>query len=331
MKKKVWIVAAILAAVLISGCSGKEIEESAVITELLIEQTASEMTEGTQEISEELPGADSAVTESDIGGKVTNELAKEPYEDIQVEVNGDKGTILVGTTGAPFTELLTQAKILLAEDGWDLQIKRYDDYQQLNDDVASGNLDAHLFAHPTYVESYNDVNGTSLSTVDDVLFEVYGVYSKINQDLTKINGATIAIPANVPAKGRALLFMQDMGWITLKEKVGITAILEDVIENSKNLQFVEYDRETLESVLSEADYGIIGADIAIATGWDMEEDVLQKEISDCESAKAFTSLLITTEENVQNDKMTVLSQALNAKEVKSYVEETYEGAYVLVN
>lgn len=317
MKKRVWIVSAILWALLLSGCSGTDAEKQAVVRELPIEQAADEMAEMN--------------TETDMSSEAVRELSKEPYEEIQVEVNGNKGTILVGTTGAPFTELLTQAKILLAKDGWDLQIKRYDDYLKLNEEVANGSLDAHLFAHQTYVDSYNDVNGTSLSVVDEVCYENYGVYSKINQDLTNIAGAKIAIPAGVPGKGRALLFMQDMGWITLKEKVGITAIVEDIVENSKNLQFVEYEYETLEQVLNEADYGIIGADMAIAVGFDMEEDVLQKETSSYQSAKAFTSLLITTEENVQNDKMKALSKALDEKEIKTYVEETYEGAYVLVD
>lgn len=320
MKKRVWIVSAILWALLLSGCSGTDAEKQAVVRELPIEQASDEMAEMNTETAE-----------TDMSSEAVRELSKEPYEEIQVEVNGDKGMILVGTTGAPFTELLTQVKILLAKDGWDLQIKRYDDYQQMNEDVANGNLDAHLFAHQTYVDSYNDVNGASLSVVDEVCYENYGVYSKINQDLINITNAKIAIPAGVPGKGRALLFMQDMGWITLKEKVGITAIIEDIVENPKNLQFVEYEYGTLEQVLNEADYGIIGADMAIAVGFDMEEDVLQKETSSYQSAKAFTSLLITTEENVQNDKMKALSKVLDAKEIKTYVEETYEGAYVLVD
>lgn len=328
MKKRAYIMMAVFVAVCISGCSGKDAEKQAVVRELPIGQDAGEeIPEGSEPLTETV----STNAGAGVDEEVAEELAKESYEDIQVEVNGNKGTILVGTTGAPFTELLTQAKILLAKDGWDLQIKRYDEYEKLSEDVVNGNLDAHLFAHQTYVDSYNDVNGTSLSVVNGIVYEVYGVYSKTNPDLTNINGATIAIPADVPGKGRALLFMQDMGWITLKEKAGVTAIVEDVVENPKNLQFIEYEREALGQVFNEADYGIIGADVAIAAGFDMEEDVLQKEKSSYESVSAFSSLLIATEENVQNEKMKVLSKALNSKEVKSYVEETYEGAYAFVN
>ena len=304
-------------ALFLAGCTAAGVESDTLVRELPIEQESAE-----EVIDETNPETDASESDS-----LIMEMNKEP----QVTVNGDKGTISVGTTGTPFTEILAEAKILLAEEGWDLQIVRYEDYQKLNEDVLNGTVDAHLFAHQTYVDSFNDVNGANLSVADEVICEVYGVYSKINQDLTKLSGAKIAIPTEIPAKGRALLFAQDMGWITLKEKVGITAIVEDVIENPKNLQFVEYERETLEQVLGEADYAIIGADIAIAAGFDMEEDVLQKETSSYESAKAFISLLIATEENVQNDKMTVLSKALNAKEIKTYVEEAYEGAYVLVN
>ena len=98
MKKRVWIVSAILWALLLSGCSGTDAEKQAVVRELPIEQAADEMAEMN--------------TETDMSSEAVRELSKEPYEEIQVEVNGNKGTILVGTTGAPFTELLTQAKIL---------------------------------------------------------------------------------------------------------------------------------------------------------------------------------------------------------------------------
>ena len=230
------------------------------------------------------------------------------------------------------TELLTQAKIQLAKDGWDLQIEMYDDYQKINEDVLNGTLDAHLFAHQTYMDSFNDVNGTNLVAVDKISYEVYGIYSSLNQDLTKVpGGAAIGIPQDATRKARALLFMQDIGWITLKEEVGITAILEDVIENPKNLQFKEYTQDTISQVMSETQYCVIGADMAISAGMDVEDDVLKAETDSCDSVDAFVSLLITTEENMQEEKIKVLSAALKSAQTKTYVEEIYRGALAVYN
>lgn len=310
MKKrnKMWLVSIMMGLVL-SGCNGDDTAQSAVIEELPIESEVSAATEDaekTQIVMEE----------------------KEPYEEVEVEVNGNKGSIVVGTTGAPYTELLTQAKILLAKEGWDLQIKKYDDYEKMNQDVLSGILDAHLFAHQTYVDSYNDVNGTNLVAADEVCYEVYGVYSKINQDLTMLkSGSVIGIPADATRKAHALLFMQDMGWITLNENAGMTAIMEDIAENTKNLQFKEYDSDSLSQVLEEVAYCIIGGDMAIVADLDTEEGVIKEEVTGYESVKTFTSLLVTTQENVQKDGVKALKDVLDTTEMQNYAEEYYEGAW----
>lgn len=250
----------------------------------------------------------------------------EKYEEIEVEVNGNKGTITVGTIGAPFTELLTQAKIQLAKEGWDLQIKYYDDYEKINKDVLENSIDAHFFSHQTYVDSYNDVNGTNLTAVAPICYEVYGVYSALNDDLTKISGATIGVPQDATDKARVLLFMNDLHWIVLKEGVGMTAIMDDMAENTKNLTFVEYTEDSVLQVASEVDYCIIGADMAIAAGFDIEEDIIYAETNNSAGATLFSSLLVTTEEKMEEPKLKMLVDALTSGDTMEYAAKTYKGA-----
>ena len=107
MKKRYLLGMFLLMGWLATGCQSKEEPVSAVVEELPIE-TGTEMAQN----KENKPKQDADAV------YVPEE--KEPYDGLQVEVKGDKGTITVGTTGAPFTELLTQAKLQLAEDGWDL-------------------------------------------------------------------------------------------------------------------------------------------------------------------------------------------------------------------
>ena len=329
MKKRSLIPILLILGLLMAGCADNEEGQNAMVQELPIEQ---ENTSASNDLSTENGASQSDELKSGDETVAIYESKKEPYEEVDIEVNGDKGVINVGTTGAPYTELLTQAKIQLAKDGWDLQIEMYDDYQKINEDVLNGTLDAHLFAHQTYMDSFNDVNGTNLVAVDKISYEVYGIYSSVNQDLTKVSGgAAIGIPQDATRKARALLFMQDIGWITLKEEVGITAILEDVIENPKNLQFKEYTQDTISQVMSETQYCVIGADMAISAGMDVEDDVLKAETDSCDSVDAFVSLLITTEENMQEEKIKVLSAALKSAQTKTYVEEIYRGALAVYN
>lgn len=316
MKKKVLLLLLAVICMVFAGCGNAESEKVLEVVEIPIEDNYESAESGVITYAETVsaePEAESLI-----------------FEDIEVEVNGDKGTIIVGITGAPFTELLTQAKIMLARDGWDLQVKCYDNYEQLNADVLNGTLDAHLFAHQTYVDSFNYVNKTELVCVAPVCYEVYGIYSELNQDLTKVTEATIALPDEAEKKARALLFMQDLGWITLAENVGMTAIMEDIEVNDKNLQFTEYTQDTLSDVMKECDYCIAGADTAIINGLDVEDDAIRTETKNSTSAGVYAALLVATQDKAEDVKLKTLADVLASDAMKEYVSDTYKGALDLM-
>ena len=316
MKKRYFLQAILAGCILLAGCGGTENESVAAVEEIPIEASAE--------------SAQNAVEEA-VSKEQTDAMQQvEIWEDVSVEVNGDKGTILVGTVGAPYTELLTQAKLHLAKDGWDMQIKYYEDYEKLNEDVLNSVLDAHLFAHRTYIDSYNDVNKTELVGVLPVCYEVYGIYSKLNDDLMSVGDAVIGLPQEDEKKARALLLLHDLGWITLKENRGMPTTMEDVETNNRNLQFAEYTQETLMSTMDESDYCIIGADTAIVGGLDAEEDVIRAETAGNTGADVYAALLVTTQEKSGDEKIQVLADALVSDEMAEYVYDTYKGALQLM-
>ena len=315
MKRRYLLQTILISCIMFTGCNAAESEPAAVVEEIPIE-TVAETEESTESTEPE-----------DIIAAIEQESTV--FEDVEVEVKGENGTILVGTTGTPFTELLTQAKFQMAEEGWDLQIRYYDDYAKLTEDVLNAGLDAHLFAHQTYIDSYNDVNNTELVSVAPVCYEVYGIYSAGNEDLTKISGATVALPADEEKKARALLFMQDIGWITLKGDVGMTAILEDVEANDMNIQFTEYTMDTLAEALESNDYCIIGADTAIVGGLSVEDDAIRTETNGNASAGIYATILVTTQEKAEDAGLQLLAEVLTSDITAEYVADTYEGALQL--
>ena len=297
---KIFIISMIL--MLLSGCTDNKENEALMADSVIIEETQIAIESGQQ------------------GSNISE------GEELEIVVEGNKGTITIGTIGAPYDELLTQAKIILAKEGWDVQIKTYTDHKLMNHDVLAGTIDAHLFSHQTYLDSYNDVNGTTLTSVAPICYEKYGVYSTLNDDLTKISTVVVGIPQEDTKKARTLLFLEDLGYITLKEGVGLTAILEDIVENKYNLQFVEYTEETAKKVLQDMDYCIMGADQAILCDLEPHKDVLKEETPQMNSANSMAALLVTTEENVENEKLLILKDALLSETMQKYVEDTYKGA-----
>ncbi len=68
------------------------------------------------------------------------------------------------------------------------------------------------------------------------------------------NSITVAVPNETNEARRALLLLQEKGYITLKEGAGIT-VPYDIAENPKNIQFREVAQ--VPNVLQDVDYAVI--------------------------------------------------------------------------
>lgn len=92
------------------------------------------------------------------------------------EATGDDTTIKVGASPAPHAEILAQVVDILAAKGWTLEVTEFNDYIQPNVAVTDGELDANYFQHITYLEDYNEQNGTDLANAGGIHFEPLGLY-----------------------------------------------------------------------------------------------------------------------------------------------------------
>ena len=126
-------------------------------------------------------GSSGSDTKDTKEAKSTQEDSKE--EDTKA---GDKGTITVAASATPHAEILEQAKKILADEGWDLEIKVFSDYVQPNLVVESGEFDANYFQHIPYLESFNKEQGTHLVNAGGIHYEPFGIYPGTKSSLDDI-------------------------------------------------------------------------------------------------------------------------------------------------
>lgn len=88
-------------------------------------------------------------------------------------------------------------------------------------------------------------------------------FSGCNNQSEKI---TVAVPNDTTNEARALLLLEDLGYITLKDDAGITATILDIEENPYNIEFKEVEAAQLPNVLSDVDYAVINSNYAIEAG-----------------------------------------------------------------
>ncbi len=239
-------------------------------------------------------------------------------------------TLKVGATPAPHAEILEVVKDILADQGITLEIVSFNDYIQPNTAVESGDLDANYFQHITYMNDFNQANGTHLVDAADVHYEPFGLYAGKTTSLDALaDGAQVAVPNDATNEARALLLLQQEGLITLKEGAGLTATKADIAENPKNLDIVELEAAQVPSRLGDVDLAVINGNYALGAGLKVA-DALAIESADGEAAKAYVNVLAVKEGRENDPAIQALAAALTSDTVKTYIEDTYQGAVVPV-
>lgn len=137
---------------------------------------------------------------------------------------------------------------------------------------------------------------------------------------------TIAIPNDTTNEARALLLLEDLGYIKLKDGAGITATPLDIVENPHNIEFKEVEAAQIPNVLKDVDYAVINSNYAIEAKLNPTKDSLGIE----GSASSYGNILAVKEGNENTPKIKALKAALESKKVADFIASKYDGAVVSI-
>ena len=238
-------------------------------------------------------------------------------------------TITVAASATPHAEILEQAKPLLEEQGYDLEVTVFEDYILPNNVVESGEFDANYFQHIPYLNSFNEEHGTHLVDAGDIHYEPFGIYPGKKDSLDDLEeGDTIAVPNDTTNEARALLLLQDNGVIKLKDGVGLEATVTDIEENPKGVEIVELEAAQVPRVVEEMAFVVLNGNYALEAGFSVAKDSIAYEAADSEAAKTYVNLIAVKEGNEDSEKIKALVDVLKSQEIKDYITETYDGAVI---
>lgn len=270
------------------------------------------------------------------GNTATSEPAAEATESASTtaaqeaeNTSSEDKTITVAASATPHAEILEQAKSILAEQGWDLQVTVFDDYVQPNNVVESGDFDANYFQHIPYLENFNEEQGTHLVNAGGIHYEPFGIYPGTKSTLDELeDGDTIAVPNDTTNEARALLLLEANGVIKLKEDAGLTATVKDIEENPHNVEIQELEAAQVPRVKDEVAFVVLNGNYALQAGFSVAKDAIAYETSDSEAAKTYVNVIAVKEGNENSDKIKALVSVLKSDEIKNYITETYDGAVI---
>jgi len=136
----------------------------------------------------------------------------------------------------------------------------------------------------------------------------------------------IAVPNDTTNEARALILLEQLGYIKLKENAGITATVRDIEDNPYDIKIREVEAAQLPNVLKDVDYAVINSNYAISADLNPVKDSLAIE----DSASAYSNILAVKEGNENTDAVKALKAALESKKVADFIADKYSGAVVSV-
>lgn len=257
------------------------------------------------------------------------ETTKEPVtagtttEAAASDIDPEHTKIVIGTTEGDFADMVrNQVKSSLEAQGYEVELIAFTDYVRPNLALAEGDLDINIFQHKPYLDNFKKENNLDLVEVFQVPTAPLGIYTGKKTKLDEAyKGMSVSAPNDPSNFARALVMMDDLGWITLKDNIDpLTASKADIADNSKyDIKIVELEAAQLPRARDEVDFAVINGNYATDSGIDLSTALFQEP--------SFAYVNWSAIKSADADKKWVkdVTNAYNSEAFKKYAHETFPG------
>ncbi|CNE18222.1 DL-methionine transporter substrate-binding subunit [Yersinia nurmii] len=206
----------------------------------------------------------------------------------------------------------------------DVEVVTFTDYVLPNEALSTGDIDANSFQHGPYLDRQIAERGYKLAVVGTTFVYPIAGYSKKIKSLAELkDNAQVAVPNDPTNLGRALLLLQQVELIKLKDGVGLLPTSLDIIENPKKLKIVEIEAAQLPRSLDDknVDLAVINTNYSSQIGLTPKEDGLFVEDKD----SPYVNIIVAREDNKGSEKVKNLVKAYQTNEVATAADKIYHG------
>lgn len=239
------------------------------------------------------------------------------------DIDPEHSKIVIGTTEGDFADMVrNQVKGSLEAQGYEVELVTFTDYVRPNVALADGDLDINIFQHKPYLDTFKKENNLDLVEVFQVPTAPLGIYSGKKTKIDEaFKGMSVSAPNDPSNFARALVMMNELGWITLKDNIDpLTASKADIADNNKyDIKIVELEAAQLPRARDEVDFAIINGNYATDSGIKLTEALFQEP--------SFAYVNWSAVKTADKDKKWVkdVTNAYNSEAFKKYAHDSFPG------
>ncbi len=239
------------------------------------------------------------------------------------DIDPEHSKIIIGTTEGDFADMVrNQVKGSLEAQGYEVELITFTDYVRPNLALADGDLDINIFQHKPYLDTFKAENNLDLVEIFQVPTAPLGIYSGKKTSLDEAyKGMSVSAPNDPINFARALVMMNDLGWITLKDNVDpLTASKADIADNSKyEIKIVELEAAQLPRARDEVDFAVINGNYATDAGIELTSALFQ------EPSFNYINWSAVKAADVGKKWVKDVTEAYNSEAFKTYAHKTFPG------
>ncbi|WP_373700481.1 MetQ/NlpA family ABC transporter substrate-binding protein [Neisseria dentiae] len=234
----------------------------------------------------------------------------------------EKQEIVFGTTVGDFGDMVKdQIQPALEKKGYKVKLIEFTDYVRPNLALAEGELDINIFQHKPYLDDFKKEHKLDITEVFQVPTAPLGLYPGKLKLLDEVkDGSSVSAPNDPSNFARALVMLNELGWIKLKDGINpLTASKNDIAENLKNINIVELEAAQLPRSRADVDFAIVNGNYAMSSGMKLTETLFQ------EPSFAYVNWSAVKTADKDSQWVKDVTDAYNSDEFKTYAKQRFAG------
>lgn len=233
--------------------------------------------------------------------------------------------IRVGVQAGPEYALAEAAK-KVAKEKFKLEVEliSFNDYVIPNEALNQKDIDLNVFQTRPYLAEQSKNRGYDLVVLGNTFIYPMAGYSHKIKSIDELQkDDNVVIPNDPTNLGRALLLLQQVGLIKLKDNVGLLPTQQDIVSNPKGIKILELEAPQIPRTLDDQKVvlAIINNNFAASNNLIAKRDGIFVE----DSNSPYVNIIVGRHDNKDADKVKKFIQSYQSAEVEQAAEKEFKG------
>jgi D-methionine transport system substrate-binding protein len=231
----------------------------------------------------------------------------------------------VGVTAGPHEQVAEKVKEIAKTKGLNIELVVFNDYVQPNKQLFEKQIDVNIYQHEPYLVKFNEDQKMNLVKIANAVNFPMGAYSQKIKNLDELKqGDKVSLPNDPTNEARALILLESAKVIKLKAGVGVKATIQDIVENPKQIKFIELEAAMIPRSLSEVTAAAINTNFAMEAKLNPVKDSIFIEPKD----SPWVNVIVARPDNKDDVRIKKLVEAYQSEEIKKFIDTTFQGSVI---